>query len=130
MLFRGEQSLALKAAAKLRDFEKRYPEGLERREDRPIEEATRSAAMVLLTYDRLHSRELAARAGVAADGSFVLPVATPGRYTLVIESGAAAGSYHLKRYDVRTMDIGDTPPDAIRVDFGVSHLEHHDGSGR
>src|SRR4051812_13063863 len=49
MLFRGEQSLALKAAAKLRDFEKRYPEGLERREDRPIEEATRSAAMVLLT---------------------------------------------------------------------------------
>jgi len=129
LLFRGEQPLALKSAARLRQFEKLYPEGLERREDRPTEQAARKAAMVLMTYDRLHTGDLVAHAAVAADGSFQLEVPSPGRYTLFIESAATAGSYHLKRYDVRSLSIGDADPDPVRVDFGVSHLEHHTGRG-
>src|SRR5262249_30457243 len=125
LLLRGEETLALKAAGQLREFEQRYPEGLRRAKDRPVEEATRKAAMVLQTYEKVHAEAVAAAADAGPDGTFRLSAAAPGRYTLLIESGAAFGSYHLKRYDARVVTLGEPMIEPVRVDFGVSHLEHH-----
>jgi hypothetical protein len=122
-LFRGKQALLLESQGRLAAFEKQFPRGVERVGDRSVEDDTRMAAMVLTTYDSLHRDDLAASASAGKDGRFLLRAPAPGTFTLVVESRAAAGSYHLQRYAVRVLCVGSAPAPPQRIDFGISHLE-------
>jgi len=124
-LFRGKQALALDSSAHLSAFEKSYPRGVERVEDRRVEDEARRAAMVLTTFDWLHREVLAGTTRAAEDGGFLLRVPAPGTYTLLVESQAATGSYHMKRYAARLVRIGSGQLPPVQVDFGASHLEGH-----
>lgn len=124
-LFRGKQALALDSRTRLAAFEKSYPRGVERVEDRPVEEEARRAAMVLTTFDWLHREVLIGSTRAGEDGRFLLRVPAPGTYTLVVESQAATGTYHMKRYAAHLLRAGSGALPPVQIDFGVSHLENH-----
>jgi hypothetical protein len=127
-LFRGRQELAVKSAEKLREFEKQFPQGLTQVEDRPKEDETRMAAMVLMSYAFVHKDSLVAELPVSSGGSFRFPWDGKEPLTLIVESAATIGSYHMPRYAVTALAPGQPVP-SLRIDFGVSHLENHPASG-
>jgi hypothetical protein len=123
-LFNGREELALKSLGKLQSFEREFPQGLTRVEDRSKEEETRFAAMVLMTYTTVHEPVLRGTIPIAADGSFRFQWDAKSTLTVIVESQATMGSYHMPRYHVVVLEPG-RPLPSLRIDFGVSHLEGH-----
>jgi hypothetical protein len=128
-LFRGHEALAFQSAEKLRQFEREYPQGLTRVEDRPKEDQTRMTAMVLMTYATVHQESLLSTVPVAADGTFQFQWEGKNPVTIIVESAATTGSYHMPRYAVVSIDPKQ-PVKPLTVDFGVSHLENHPAAAR
>jgi hypothetical protein len=123
-LFKGRQELAVRSVEKLKRFDEEFPQGLTRVEDRPKEDQTRMAAMVLMSYAVVHKESLRTALPVGTDGSFHLEWDGKEPITIVAESAATLGSYHMPRYSVATLEPG-RPLPSLHFDFGVSHLENH-----
>lgn len=123
-VFQGREDLAVRSLAKLRQFEVQFPQGLTRVEDRPKEDETRMSAMVLMTYSSVHQQSLLSTVPLSADGAFQFAWDGKKPVTIIVESAATMGSYHMPRYAVMALQPKQ-PLKPLVFDFGVSHLESH-----
>jgi hypothetical protein len=82
------------------------------------------SAMVLMTYSTVHQESLVTAVPVRSDGSFRFTWDRKAPVTVIVESAATTGSYHMPRYAVVPVEPG-RPVKPLLCDFGVSHLENH-----